>query len=251
MNKNKYILEICANSYASALAAKLGGAQRIELCCALSEGGLTPSYGELKRVCEKIDIQVNVLIRPRGGDFLYSIDEFETIKADVLMAKKLNANGVVVGFLNADGTIDLNRTREIVELAHPMRVTFHRAIDRCNDIFQALEVVISSGCERILTSGGKNKAIDAIDTLKNLVIQANDRIVIMPGAGVDVSNIAELAEITRAKEFHTSAKSTVKSGMNHKNKNTFMGTLNVDEYSIVQSDVELVKKIVDELSKVN
>ena len=176
---NKYTLEICANSYASALAAKEGGAQRVELCYALAEGGLTPSHAEIKRVCQNIDIVVNVLIRPRGGDFLYSADEYEIIKEDVLYAKEIGANGVVIGFLTAEGNIDIERTRKIVELAKPLNVTFHRAIDMCANMEQALEDVIASGCDRILTSGGKSKAIDAVENLKMLIEKAAGRIIIL------------------------------------------------------------------------
>lgn len=210
-------LEICANSLASALAAQRGGAQRIELCENLNEGGTTPSYGTIKRVRELLDIKVYVLIRPRAGDFLYSDEEFAIIKEDIKICKQLGCDGVVLGLLDKDGNIDKERTKELARLAGPMGVTFHRAFDCSNDALKALEDVIDCGCERILTSGMRNTAIDGASLLKTLIQQAADRIAIMPGSGINEENIIELKEITRAKEYHTSAKTVVKSGMMYQN----------------------------------
>ncbi|WP_134090572.1 copper homeostasis protein CutC [Olivibacter sp. XZL3] len=210
-------LEICANSLASALAAQRGGAQRIELCENLNEGGTTPSYGTIKRVRELLDIKVYVLIRPRAGDFLYSDEEFAIMKEDITMCKQLGCDGVVIGLLDKEGNIDTNRTKELVHLADPMGVTFHRAFDCSNDGLKALEEVIDCGCERILTSGMRNTAIEGASLLKTLIQQAADRITIMPGSGINEVNIIELKEITHAKEYHTSAKTAVKSGMTYQN----------------------------------
>lgn len=211
------ILEICANSFSSALAAQQGGAQRIELCENLNEGGTTPSYGTIKRVREHLNIKVYVLIRPRAGDFLYTDAEFATMKEDINICKQLGCDGVVIGILDKEGNVDVERTSELVELAAPMGVTFHRAFDFCHDGLKALEDIIKCGCERILTSGMKNTAMEGMSFLKMLVQQAAERIIIMPGSGVNEQNIIELRESTHADEFHTSAKATVKSNMIYHN----------------------------------
>jgi len=210
-------LEICANSLASAIAAQNGGAQRIELCENLNVGGTTPSYGTIKKVCEEIQIRVYVLIRPRAGDFFYSPAEFEVMKEDILNCKALGCDGVVIGLLDQSGNVDRERTKELVDLASPMGVTFHRAFDSCNDGLKALEDIIYCGCERILTSGMKNTAIQGLVFLKELVEKAANRIVIMPGSGVNEDNILELITATKAQEYHTSAKAPIKSMMKYHN----------------------------------
>ncbi|QNL48318.1 copper homeostasis protein CutC [Olivibacter sp. SDN3] len=210
-------LEICANSFASALAAQNGGAHRVELCENLNEGGTTPSYGTIKKVREQLHIQVYVLIRPRAGDFNYTDEEFEIMKADILNCKQLGCDGVVIGLLDEEGNVASIRTKELVKLASPMGVTFHRAFDCCNDGLKALKTIIYCGCERILTSGMQNTAIDGANFLKELVDKAGDNIIIMPGSGVNENNIQELIEKTNAKEYHTSAKVPVASTMNYQN----------------------------------
>lgn len=211
------ILEICANSIDSAIAAQNGGANRVELCENLNEGGTTPSYGTLLLTRQQVSIDLYALIRPRSGDFLYSAFEFEIMKADILKCKELGYNGVVIGLLTPDGSIDVERTKSLVELASPMGVTFHRAFDSCNNFEEALEDVISCGCERILTSGLKNTAIEGSDVLKKLLDLAAGRIIIMPGSGIKASNIKFLKELVPAKEWHASAKTTSVSNMEYHN----------------------------------
>lgn len=213
------LLEIAVSNIEAAVAAANAGAHRIELCDNLREGGTTPSYGYLALAREKISIPVYPIIRPRGGDFLYTETEYAIIKKDVLLCKQLGFEGVVVGLLNADGTIDTPRTKQLVELAWPMGVTFHRAFDRAADLPAALEAVIETGCERILTSGGFTDAPSGAETIKELVVTASNRIIIMPGSGVRAANIEELAKITGAVEFHSSAKTAIHSAMQHRNGN--------------------------------
>jgi copper homeostasis protein len=207
------LLEIAVFNIESALLAASAGADRLELCENPAEGGTTPSYGTLKIAKEKINIPVFPIIRPRGGDFLYSDDEFAVIKKDVELCKELGFEGVVIGLLNADGTVDAARTKILVDTAYPMEVTFHRAFDRAADPLAALETIIACGCNRILTSGQVPNAWDGKELIKQLVTKANDRIIIMPGSGVRSSNIKELAEFTGAVELHSSARKNIASAM--------------------------------------
>lgn len=202
----QYYLEICANSVASALAAQDGGASRIELCQQLEVGGVTPSAGQILLVRQQLSIGVHVLIRPRAGDFCYSDLEFDEIRKDVEFCRSAGCDGVVIGVLHADGRVNVERTRELVHLAGPMKVTFHRAFDRSRDPFEALEAIISAGCHRILTSGQQDRAEDGVQLLKDLVEKANSRIEIMPGSGVTESNMLEILRISGAKSIHSSAK---------------------------------------------
>jgi len=234
-------LEICANSFASALAAQVGGAQRIELCENLNEGGTTPSYGTIKRVREQLKIKVYVLIRPRAGDFNYSDDEFEIMKEDILTCKELGCDGVVIGLLDTAGNIDRLRTETLVNLAKPMGVTFHRAFDNCNDGLKALEELIACGCERILTSGMKNFAFEGAAFLKELVTLAGERIIIMPGSGINEDNIQELISITQAKEYHTSAKMPIEGNMTYHNPAIkHMGNVEVSDERKIRKIVKLL-----------
>ena len=206
-------LEIIGFTIEACLAAQSSGAHRIELCNNPGEGGTTPSFGFIKAVREKVTIQLYPIIRPRGGDFFYSEDEFEIMKTDVHVCKQLGCDGVVIGILNVDGTIDKKRCSELVQIAYPMGVTFHRAFDRVADAEQALEDVIDIGCERILTSGLLPNALDGAATIALLVQQANGRIIIMPGSGIRSDNIAAIAQKTGASEFHSSARIFIKSKM--------------------------------------
>lgn len=235
-------LEICANSIHSALAAQDAGAHRVELCENLNEGGTTPSYGTILNTRKQLHIDLFVLIRPRGGDFLYTEEEFEIMKTDIEVCKTLKCDGVVIGILTKDGEVDVDRTQELVKLASPMRVTFHRAFDRVKDPFKALELIIETGCERILTSGLKNSAPEASELIKQLVEKANNRISIMPGAGINSSNILELKNITKAKEYHTSAKTERSSLMNYQNP-----ALTKSEIPLQISDKMEIKKILTQL----
>ena len=200
-------LEICANSIRSALAAQQGGADRIELCDNMAEGGTTPSYG-LISICKKLlQIPVFPIVRPRGGDFLNLQEEFEVMKQDVITCRALGCEGVAIGMLTEYGSIDIERCAELIALARPMQVTFHRAFDRCNNLEKGLEDIIRMGCERVLTSGGEVYATDGIKVLKKLVHQAKGRISIMPGSGINEENIFRIAKNSGAHEFHSTAKS--------------------------------------------
>ena len=199
-------LEIAVFSVEAALEAIKAGAHRIEFCENPLEGGTTPSFGSLATLIALTSKAVFPIIRPRGGDFFYTEYEFNSMRSDILMARKLNYPGIVLGLLNADGTIDTARTKRLVDMASPMEVTFHRAFDRCKDPFKALEDIIATGCKRILTSGQVPNAADALPLLKKLIEQAGDRIIIMPGSGVRSNNIKEIITATGAKEIHSSAR---------------------------------------------
>jgi copper homeostasis protein len=224
------LLEIAVFNIGSALLAVEAGADRLELCENPGEGGTTPSYGTLKTVREMIRVPVFPIIRPRGGDFFYSDAEFEVIKKDIGLCKQLGFEGVVIGLLNVDGTVDEARTKELVSIAYPMEVTFHRAFDRSADPFEALEKIINCGCQRILTSGQVPNAGDAKELLKQLIDQANDRIIIMPGSGVRSGNIKEIASFTGAVEMHSSARKNIASSMQYKKEsmNEDMKNVSVD-----------------------
>lgn len=234
-------LEVIGFNIESCRLAQAAGAHRIELCDNPGEGGTTPSYGSIKAAREVLKIELYPIIRPRGGDFLYSDAEFEVMKADVKVCKELGCDGVVIGILNTDGAVDKNRCGELVQLAYPMGVTFHRAFDRVNNSAQALEDVIEIGCERILTSGLVPNALDGAETLATLINQADERIIIMPGSGVRSDNIIELAQKTGAVEFHTSARMNIESKMSYKNEAM------KESLKTVSLDEEEVKKIIANL----
>lgn len=210
---NQYIIEIATSDFLTTQNAVKGGADRIELCANLAEGGTTPSYGLMKQCREEFDILLYPIIRPRGGDFLYNKDEFSIMRQDLLAAKNMGCDGVVIGLLNMDGTIDIVRTAELVKLAYPMGVTFHRAFDRCKNPFDALEELIEAGCERILTSGQTPNVNDGIDLITELNKKADHRIIIMPGSGVRVDNIKNLADKSGCTEFHSSLRKKANSPM--------------------------------------
>lgn len=209
------MLEIAVFNIQSALLAAAAGAHRLELCENPYDGGTTPSYGTLKTIREKISIPVFPIIRPRGGDFLYNNEEYEVTRKDVQLCKELGFEGVVIGLLHADGSIDKERTKKLVDLAYPMEVTFHRAFDRAAHPLQALEDIIACGCNRILTSGQVPNAWDGRELIRQLVELADDRIIIMPGSGVRSSNIKALADFTSATELHSSARELAPSGMQY------------------------------------
>jgi copper homeostasis protein len=238
------ILEIAVFNIQSAILAAHAGADRIELCENPHDGGTTPSYGTLKTVREKINIPVFPIIRPRGGDFLYSNEEYEVIKKDVLLCKELGFEGVVTGMLLQDGSVDIKRTTKLTELAYPLEVTFHRAFDRAKNAFQSLEDVIKCGCQRILTSGQVPDAFDGKDLIKKLVTQADERVVIMPGSGVRAGNIAELANYTGAAELHSSARKNINSAMKfiQPGMQETLENISVDEGEIQSMKMSLLKK---------
>jgi copper homeostasis protein len=236
-------IEVCAYSLESCINAQVAGATRIELCASMPEGGTTPSAGLIRLAKQHCQIPIYVMIRPRGGDFCYSATEIEVMQADILMAKSLNADGVVLGILQPNGEVNIAQTQVLVALAHPMKVTFHRAFDMTPDPFRALEDVIATRCERILTSGQQNKAIDGVALLGQLVSQAKGRIEIMAGSGVSAQNAKTLLA-TGVQALHLSAKSVKNSLMTFRNPTISMGgTAEVSEYEIVYSDVEKIKAV--------
>lgn len=237
-------MEVCAHSVSSAMEAERGGAVRVEFCASLTEGGTTPSYGEIAMAKRLLNIEVFPIIRPRGGDFLYSDIEFETMKEDILMCKSLKCEGVVTGILTKEGKIDKLRNAELVELAKPMKVAFHRAFDMTDNLEEAMEEIISLGFVRILTSGGKASAFEGSTVLAQLIEKAGDRISIMPGAGVNLTNIAGLIAKTGAKVFHASARVPKLSEMMYRNTDLNMGS-EVDEYSMSLTNAELVEKLLE------
>lgn len=211
--KSYPLLEIAVFNVNSAIIAEQAGADRIELCENPSDGGTTASYGTLKTVREKISIPVFPIIRPRGGDFLYTAEEFEVMKQDITLCKTLGFEGVVTGMLNKDGSIDYDRMSVLTGLAYPLEVTFHRAFDRASEPFTALTKIIATGCHRILTSGQVPNAIDNLGLIKNLIETAQDKITIMPGSGIRSGNITEIVEKTAALELHSSARTLIASKM--------------------------------------
>ncbi len=260
-------LEVIGFNIESCILAQAAGAHRIELCDNPGEGGTTSSYGFIKAAREVLKIELYPIIRPRGGDFLYSDVEFEVMKTDVKICKDLGCDGVVIGILNTDGTVDKKRCAALVQIAYPMGVTFHRAFDRTRKPLlelrsfpyqgtpkggdldsaelkfysQALEDVIEIGCERILTSGLIPNALDGAETLAALIKQADERIIIMPGSGVRADNIVELAQKTGAVEFHTSARINIESKMNYTNEAM------KESLKSVTVDVDEIKTIITNL----
>ena len=235
-------LEIIGFNIESCIAAQNAGADRIELCDGPGEGGTTPSYGFIKAAREVLDIDLYVMIRPRGGDFLYSNEEFEIMKTDVAVCKEIGCDGIVFGILTTEGKVDKKRCKEIIELAYPLEATFHRAFDRVADPFEALEDVIELGFERILTSGLKPKAEEGRQTIFELISKADDRIIIMPGSGITSENIISIAESTGARELHSSASFFEESKMEYHNQL-------MDELKRVTVNGNAVKKMADLLKE--
>ena len=234
-----YRFEICANSVASCKAAQDGGADRVELCSGIPEGGTTPSFGMICKARESIDIALNVIIRPRGGDFLYSPDELDEMLHDIKAAKELGADGLVFGCLRPDGSVDMEAMQALMEAAGDTPVTFHRAFDHSSDPLKAMEDIIGLGCARILTSGCRPTAIEGAGLLAELVQKAGDRIIIMPGCGIRENNIAEIARLSGAREFHFSARESVESGMIFRNQQVAMGSED-DPYGTVRTTARRV-----------
>src|ERR1035437_5870604 len=198
-----FTLEIIGFTIADCIKAQASGANRIELCDNPAEGGTTPSYCFIKAAREKLDIQLYVMIRPRGGDVVYSTDEYEIMKQDIKICKQLGCDGIVLGILTNNREVDKTRCSKLVELSYPLGVTFHRAFDRTADPFKAMEDIIDIGCERILTSGQKNTAGEGAELIASVIQKSDDRIIIMPCAGVRSDTILSIAEKTKAREFHS------------------------------------------------
>jgi copper homeostasis protein len=238
------LLEVCIDSVESAIAAQRGGARRVELCADLLEGGITPSAGLIATVRSRISIGLYVMIRPRGGDFCYSDLEFEGMREEIKHAKSLGADGIVLGLLDPDARIDIPRTHQLVQLACPLPVTFHRAIDMTPDLPIAVEAVIQTGATRILSSGGAADACSGMSTLTQMVQLAKERIVIMPGGGVSKKNVEQIAKATRAKEFHAGLRSLIESPMRFRKEGIAMGSVPGREFSRYEVREENVRALV-------
>lgn len=241
MNRNDFRFEICANSVESCIAAQNGGADRVELCAGIPEGGTTPSYGEIK-VARRLlsSTLLHVIIRPRGGDFLYSELEMERMEEDIRMCKTLGVDGVVFGCLTEDGKVDIEKNRRLTACAQGMSTTFHRAFDRATDPFAAMESIISLGCDRILTSGQQPKAIEGTPLLAQLREKAAGRITLLAGSGINEDNIRNIYEATGIREYHFSARITQKSKMRNMCSNVYMGAKGADESNILVTDSKRV-----------
>ena len=239
------IIEICVDSAAGAFAAQRGGADRVELCDNLLEGGTTPSAGSIKVARRSLNIGLQVIIRPRGGDFLYDENEMEVMRADIRVAKDLGADGVVIGCLTAKGEIDKARTQDLLSLARPMNVTFHRAFDMCRDPQKGLEDLIALRIDRVLTSGQEASCLEGLELIAALQKQAAGRIIVMPGGGITPRNIQRIVEGTGVNEVHLSARSSVETGMKYRNPRVFMGgTLRPPEFSWKMTDEKIVANVV-------
>lgn len=252
MNREEFKFEICANSVESCLAAQEGGADRVELCAAIPEGGTTPSYGEIKLARKLLTkTKLHVIIRPRGGDFLYTPLELERMEEDIRICRELGVDGVVFGCLTEEGEIDREANRRLVELARPMSVTFHRAFDRTADPMKALEDIISLGCNRILTSGQQPKAIDGISLLAQLEKKLKEYplppIQLLAGSGVNEENIRQIFDATGIHEYHFSARVNVVSKMKHYNHEVYMGAKGADESNSLVTSAEKVRNTIKQL----
>jgi copper homeostasis protein len=238
------ICEICVDSVAGVRAAKEAGAQRVELCADLLEGGITPSLGMIRQAQTVVGVDLNVMIRPRGGDFLFNDDEFAAMRADIETAKAEGANGVVIGLLTAAGEIDVGRTRELVALAQPLSVTFHRAFDVAAEPFGALEKLIEIGVDRVLTSGQEPSVLEGLPLIVELMKRAGDRIIIMPGGGITARNVERIVAAARPREMHFAALEPVESGMTFRRGHVFMGgELRPPEYDRLDTSQALIRSV--------
>ena len=244
-------LEICVDSVESALNAQIAGADRVELCANLIEGGTTPSYGTIISARSNLNILLHVIIRPRGGDFLYTDIEYDIMRRDIETCGESGVDGIVIGILTADGKIDIERTARLVEFSKPMSVTFHRAFDMCSDPVKGLEDIIQSGADRLLTSGQKNTAVEGSDMINKIVKLAQGRIIIMPGSGVDEYDIGRLAKKTGAGEFHLTGRKSIDSEMRFIQQGISMsGNIDINEFSRKVADAEKIKRIIQILRKI-
>ena len=244
----KCLFEVCANGVESCMAAQEGGADRVELCAGIPEGGTTPSYGEIKIARRMLNTtRLHVIIRPRGGDFLYTPLEVERMEEDIRMCRQLGVDGVVIGCLKADGSIDIENNQRLKDAAGDMSVTFHRAFDRCTNPMLALEQLCELGIDRILTSGQQPTAEQGIDLLRTLNMAAAGRIKILAGCGVNENNISKIHEETGVNEFHFSARIPVKSRMQYANPDVYMGDKDADESTLMYTSAERVKATISKL----
>jgi copper homeostasis protein len=237
--------EVCVDSAEAAVAAQAGGAHRVELCSDLLEGGLTPSYGTLRVARERLHVGIMAMVRPRGGDFCYSDIEFAVMREDLLAAKGLGADGVVFGLLQPDGRVDRERTADLIALARPLPVTFHRAFDVTRDPFESLDTLIALGVDRVLTSGQEPSVLEGLDLVVELVRRAAGRIIVMPGGGITERTMGKVAAASGARELHFASLEPREGRMAHRNPRVFMGgTLRPPEYAQDVTRVESVAAII-------
>lgn len=242
---DEILFEVCVDSVDGALAAEQGGAHRVELCSDLLEGGLTPSHGTIEVARERLGIRIMAMVRPRGGDFCYSDAEFDVMRRDVLASRALGADGVVFGILNPDGTLDRERTAELIALARPLPVTFHRAFDMTRDPLEALETLIAIGADRVLTSGQEPTVLEGVEVIASLVERAAGRIVVMPGGGITARHARLIVEATGVTELHFAALEPRAGRMEYRNPRVFMGgTLRPPEYTQDITSPESVASVI-------
>jgi len=240
--------EVCVEGFSGAAAAEKGGGHRIELCSGLIEGGTTPSFGTLSLVLERLSVETVVLLRPRGGDFLYTDEEFDTMLRDVEIVRNAGAYGVATGVLTSDGQIDVERFDRLIAAARPMSITCHRAFDMTRDPREAIETLIDLCVDRVLTSGQQPSVPKGIELIRELVDLAAGRISIMPGCGIDEGNVREIVEKTGVKEVHFTAFSHQDSGMTFRNPRPFMGGVELPgEFDLQLTDPERVRGVVREV----
>ncbi len=245
------LVEVCVDSVASAAAAERGGAARVELCGSLIEGGITPSAGLIEMTRAAVSVDLHVMIRPRGGDFFYDAEEFETMRRDIAVAKQLGANGVVFGILEVHGNVDVARTRQLATAARPLTVTFHRAFDMTADLLQALDDICATGADRVLTSGGESTSLEGEETIAQLVRRAQGRIVIMAGSGLKPETARSLVDHTGVREIHVGLRSAIPSPMLHRNPRISMGSLADHEYQRLVVLEEEVRRLCNVLRNQN
>ena len=234
-------MEVCVDSVESAVNATIGGASRLELCSNLTEGGTTPSLGMLRIVKETADVPVFAMLRPRGGDFLYSEMELKVMREDLRRMKESGADGIVFGVLTADGQVDVEKTRELLELSRPLPVTFHRAFDMTRNLEASLEILMGLGIERVLTSGGDSTALEGLPMLERLVRKGGERIIVVPGGGITERNLDRIIVGCGAVEFHCSARSFISSAMEYHNTNVNMGaTFGPSEFGVKRANKDRV-----------
>jgi copper homeostasis protein len=242
-------LEVCVDSLESAINAQIAGANRVELCCNLLEGGTTPSYGTIVSIRNNLSIGMHVIIRPRGSDFFYSDQEFDIMRRDIEVCGESGVDGVVLGILLRDGYIDIERTSKLIEYARPMKVTFHRAFDMCQYPGRGLENIIATGADRLLTSGQKRDASEGSEMIANLIKQADNRIIIMPGGGIDETNISLIARTTGASEFHLTGRKIINSEMTYRKSGISLSRLHgIKEFSRAVVDTEKIANIINILN---
>jgi len=243
------ICEICVDSVAGVRAAKAAGAARVELCGDLLEGGTTPSRGVIRRARTVAGIRLHVIIRPRGGDFLFDDDEFAVMQADIDIAKAEGADGVVIGLLTADGAVDAARTRALIGQARPLAVTFHRAFDMTPDPFAALETLIGLGVDRVLTSGQEASVLEGLPLIAELVRRAGDRIIVMPGGGITARNVDRIVAAAKPREIHFAALEPTAGGMRFRREHVFMGgELRPPEYDRLVTSAATIRAVMTKAS---